>query len=154
MTGRSARCSPARGGRPWQALLLVAAALAGPLMLARARPANAARAPAGDRGLTGSWVSTSGPERIVFSADGHFRTCIAGGRQGNAALGLWRREAPGRYVVEFTHTAAPDCSRPAQPLRQHRASIVGQVLLSHGELALYVSGEFPPDIYRPLAPGR
>lgn len=119
----------------------------------QARPAGPDRPAAGDL-ITGQWASTSGPERIVFTADGRFRTCMAGGKRGNAALGLWRRQAPGRYQVEFTHTAAPDCSRPAQPLRQHRASIVGQVVVNRGELALYVSGEFPPDIYRPSAPGR
>lgn len=122
--------------------------------VAQSRPAGPAKAAAGDPAITGQWASTSASERIEFMPDGRFRTCMAGGRRGNAALGVWRRQAPGRYVVEFTHTAAPDCSRPAQPLRQHRASIVGQALISRGELALYVSGEFPPDIYRPAAPGR
>lgn len=121
---------------------------------AQARPAGPAKPAAGDVVITGYWASTSGPERIEFMPDGRFRTCVAGGRRGNAALGLWRRQAPGRYVVEFTHTAAPDCNRPARPLRQHRASIVGQAQLDKGELALYVSGEFPPDIYRPATPGR
>lgn len=133
-------------------LLVVAVAACGAqAAVAQARPLGAAKPAAADAEITGIWASTTGAERIEFMPEGRFRTCMAGGRRGDAALGLWRRQAPGRYVVEFTHTAAPDCSRPAQPLRQHRASIVGQVLLSRGELALYVSGEFPPDIYRPAS---
>ena len=133
---------------------LKTAALAAIALANHAGPAVAEKAEAGDPPITGNWVSTNGPERIVFMPDGRFRTCTAGGRLGDAALGLWKRQAPGRYQIEFTHTAEPDCSRPAQPLRQHRASIVGQVQINRGELALYVSGEFPPDIYRPAVPGR
>jgi hypothetical protein len=137
----------------WAGLLAITVGACGlNAATAQARPAGPAKPAAADPVITGQWASIGGPERIEFMADGRFRTCIAGGRRGNAALGLWRRLAPGRYQVEFTHTAAPDCSRPAQPLRQHRASIVGQVLVSRGELALYVSGEFPPDLYRPAGP--
>ena len=101
-------------------------------------------------GIIGSWASTHGAERLVFMPDGHFRSCFASGKTGNAAMGQWKRLAPGRYAVEFTHTATPDCKAPLQAIRKHPASIVGQVMISKGELALYVSGEFPPDLYRPV----
>ena len=103
-------------------------------------------------GITGTWASTSGDERLVFMPGGYVRTCFAGGKPGNAAMGQWKRVGPGRYTVEFTHTATPDCKALLRPIRKHAASIVGQVLVERGELALYVSGEFPPDIYRPAAP--
>ena len=103
-------------------------------------------------GITGTWASTSGAERLVFMPGGYFRTCYAGGQPGNAAMGQWKRVGPGRYTVEFTHTATPDCKGLLRPIHKHAASIVGQVLVERGELALYVSGEFPPDIYRPAAP--
>jgi len=79
------------------------------------------------------------------------RTCFAGGRTGNAAMGQWKRLAPGRCTVEFTHTAKPACNAPPQPLHKHPVSIVGQVVVSKGELSLFVSGEFPPDTYRPAS---
>lgn len=111
-----------------------------------------AAADPGRSGITGTWASTSGAERLVFMPGGYFRTCFAGGKPGNAAMGQWKRVGPGRYTVEFTHTATPDCKGLLRPIRKHAASIVGQVLVERGELALYVSGEFPPDIYRPAAP--
>lgn len=124
---------------------LAGMALAGGLAVL-ATPALAAPA------IIGTWGSMKGHERITFQADGHFRTCLVGNKKGNASLGVWRRRGGGRYEVEFTHTATTDCARPPQVLRQHAASIVGQVLISRGELSLYVSGEFPPDIYRPVVP--
>lgn len=106
----------------------------------------------GATGIIGTWASTSGPERLVFMPGGYFRSCFAGGKPGNAAMGQWKRLSPGRYTVEFTHTATPDCKGPLHPIRKHPASILGQVQISQGELALFVSGEFPPDLYRPVAP--
>ncbi|MDH4391091.1 MAG: hypothetical protein QE285_06670 [Aquabacterium sp.] len=114
-------------------------------------PAAAADPPR--TGITGTWASTATAERIVFMPGGYFRTCFAGGKSGNAAMGQWKRIGPNRYTVEFTHTATPDCKAMLRPIRQHPASIIGQVLIQRGELALYVSGEFPPDIYKPVAPG-
>lgn len=138
-----------QGGRHGQrvrlALLMTGLALVGQ-PAATAGPADAV-----GTNITGTWASTTGPERLVFMPGGYFRTCFAGGKQGNAAMGQWKRLAPGRYAVEFTHTATPDCKGPLHPIRQHPASIRGQVLIGKGELALYVSGEFPPDIYKPVA---
>ncbi len=126
------------------------ALLVGLLVLLPASGPVAAAEPAG-LNITGTWASTTGAERLVFLPGGYFRTCFAGGKPGNAAMGQWKRLAPGRYAVEFTHTAAPDCQGALRPIRKHAASIVGQALISKGELALYVSGEFPPDLYRPVA---
>lgn len=136
------------GRRGWLAVLLAGLALVGQLAAA-AGPVDGV-----STSITGTWASTTGQERLVFMPGGYFRTCFAGGKQGNAAMGQWRRLAPGRYAVEFTHTATPDCKGPLHPIRQHPASILGQVLISKGELALYVSGEFPPDLYRPVADSR
>jgi hypothetical protein len=124
-----------------------AVALAG-LLAGSVAAADAAAVPA--EIITGTWASTRGAERLVFMPGGYFRTCFVNGRQGNAAMGQWKRLSAGLYAVEFTHTATPDCNSPLQPIRKHPASIRGQVRLSQGELALYVSGEFPPDLYRPL----
>ena len=122
--------------------------------LTQAQPAWAA-GPAADTpttSITGAWASTSGAERLIFLPGGYFRTCFAGGRQGNAAMGQSKRLAPGRYAVEFTHPATPACNAPPRAIHKHPASILGQVLISQGELSLFVSGEFPPDTYRPAPP--
>ena len=122
---------------------------AAPVLAVVAWPAAAAEpVDAGSGAIIGNWASTNSAERLVFTPGGQFHSCFAGGLKGNAAIGRWTRQAPGRYVVEFTHTATPDCKAPARPIRKHAASIVGQVTVSQGELALYVSGEFPPDLYR------
>jgi len=134
MPGTASRC----------AVLALAGLLAGSVVAADAAAAS-------DALITGAWASTQGPERLVFMPGGYFRTCYASNRQGNAAMGHWKRLSAGLYAVEFTHTATPDCNGPLQPIRKHPASIRGQVRISKGELALYVSGEFPPDLYRPLA---
>lgn len=116
-------------------------------------PSPAQADAAASASITGTWASTTGPERLVFLPGGYFRTCYANGQRTNAAMGQWKRTAPGRYTVEFTHTASADCNAPLKPIRQHAASILGQVLIDRGVLALYVSGEFPPDLYRPVLPG-
>jgi hypothetical protein len=128
----------------WTALVL-AASVATPV------PQAAAAGTSGNS-ITGAWASTTGAERLIFLPGGYFRSCFAGGKTGNAAMGQWKRVAAGRYEIEFTHTARPACNAPPQAIRQHPASIRGQVLVQRGELSLYVSGEFPPDIYRPAAP--
>lgn len=105
------------------------------------------------QGITGTWASTTGAERLVFMPGGYVRTCFANGQPGNAAMGHWTRVGPGRYTVEFTHTAAPDCKALLRPIHKHAASILGQVRIRQGELALYVSGESPPETFRPANPG-
>ena len=112
--------------------------------------AGASAGPVGITGITGTWASTSGPEQLIFSAGGFFRSCFAGAKTGNAVMGEWKTLSPGRYAIEVTHTAASDCNRPPQAIHKHPASIRGQAVISKGELALYLSGEFPPDIYRPV----
>lgn len=137
-------------------VLALAAGLAGTAPApARATP-KAARGDDGSSLIAGTWAGVRGAERLVFQAGGLVRSCFAAGHRGNASIGRWWRLAAGRYEIEFTHTASADCSQPARPLRRHPASIVGQVRVDGGELALFVSGEFPPDLYRPLAapPGR
>jgi hypothetical protein len=137
---------------PWRRLLT------GALACVLGLPAAAwAAGPAPENGsriannITGTWASTTGAERLIFLPGGYFRTCFAGGKPGNASMGQWKRLSVGRYAIEFTHTAKAACNAPPQPIRKHRASILGQVLVSKGELALYVSGEFPPDLYRPIS---
>jgi hypothetical protein len=132
------------------------AALVWALLWSLGLPLAAAAAPAERLGntITGTWASTTGAERLVFLPGGYFRSCFVNGRKGNASMGRWKRLGPGRYAVEFTHTATPACNLPPQAIRQHPASILGQVLVQKGELSLYVSGEFPPDIYRPVPPAR
>ena len=127
----------------WAALLLAAGA-ANAVLPAIARTS-------GDS-ITGAWASSTGAERLIFLPGGYFRSCFAGGKTGNAAMGQWKRVAAGRYEIEFTHTAKPACNAPPQAIRQHPASIRGQVLVQRGELSLFVSGEFPPDVYRPATP--
>jgi hypothetical protein len=133
------------GGRTgrWAALLLAAGAASAVLPAIAGSSGNS---------ITGAWASTTGAERLIFLPGGYFRTCFAGGKTGNAAMGRWQRVAAGRYTIEFTHTARPACNAPPQAIRQHPASILGQVLVQRGELSLFVSGEFPPDVYRPATP--
>jgi hypothetical protein len=101
-------------------------------------------------GIIGTWVRAGGAERLVVLPGGYLRTCFVGSQRGNAAMGAWRRLGPGRYAVEFTHVAAPACSSPPTALHAHPASIQGIAVIGRGELALHVSGEFPPELYRPL----
>ena len=137
-------------GMSWRVAVLLSVLAPG---LVAAGPATAPAERLGNT-ITGTWASTTGAERLVFLPGGYFRSCFANGRTGNASMGRWRRQAPGRYTVEFTHTATPACNAPPQTIRQHRASILGQVLVQKGELSLFVSGEFPPDVYRPVLPAR
>ena len=132
------------------ALTAVASMTAGLLPATAALAKQPAGSAVADAGITGTWVSTTGPERLVFAAGGNVRSCFAPGKAGNAAMGRWKTVSPGRYLVEFTHVANADCQAEARPIRKHPASIRGTVLISQGELALFVSGEFPPDLYRPL----
>lgn len=84
---------------------------------------------------------------MVFKSNGYLRTCFGGGGKGNAAMGTWSEKKPGRFVVEFTHAISPSCA--ALPVMQHKyaVKIVGYATVSKAELALFVSGEFPPDRY-------
>lgn len=133
------------GGRARRRLALLLAASAASAVL----PAIAGTS---GNSITGAWASTTGAERLIFLPGGYFRSCFAGGKTGNAAMGQWKRVAAGRYEVEFTHTAKPSCNAPPQAIHQHPASIRGQVLVQRGELSLFVSGESPPDVYRPATP--
>lgn len=100
-------------------------------------------------GLTGAWASTRTNERLVFSPGGFVRSCYGGNKAGNAALGQWKTVSPGRVAIEFTHATVSDCKLVAQPLRKFQVSVQGQAMLAKGELALFLGGEFPPDIFRP-----
>ena len=118
-------------------VLAVSAALAGGAGLARA----------GGPQVTGTWASKSTSEHMVFKSNGYLRTCFGGAAKGNAAMGSWSEKEPGKIVVEFTHAISPSCA--TAPVMQHKyaVKIVGYATVSKAELALFVSGEFPPDRY-------
>lgn len=95
--------------------------------------------------IVGRWVSVSGAEQIEIKANGYLRNCFGGNKPGSASMGAWTRTGPGRYRIEFTHAVSRNCADHPRMLRRYELSIVGQAIASHDELALYLSGEFPPD---------
>lgn len=141
------------GGKP--AAAAAAGPAAGPATALAAAPAGKASAgllvAPGSAAINGTWAMRKGHERLIFRPDGSFRSCWAPGHQGDAAIGSWSLISTGRYQVEYTHVAPADCREPARALRPFKTTIVGQVRLEvKGELALYLGGEFPPEIYQPL----
>jgi hypothetical protein len=110
-----------------------------------AAPAPASLADASD--IVGTWVSKNGPERLVIEANGRLHTCYSTGRSGNAAMGWWRVGTAGHYKVEFTAASTASCQGRPTALRMYHDSVVGQATLSKGELALFIGGESPPDVY-------
>lgn len=139
-----ARSHGLRLGRTLGGRVGVALGMAGALVVTLPSPVHAQVT-----GLTGAWASTSTNERLVFSPGGFVRSCFGGRKAGNAALGQWKTLSPGRVAIEFTHATVPDCAQVAQPLRKFKVSVQGQAMLAKGELALFLGGEFPPDIFRP-----
>lgn len=95
--------------------------------------------------IVGRWSSVSGAEQIEVKANGYVRTCFVGNKPGSASMGAWTRNALGAYRVEFTHAISRNCADVPRMLRRYELSIVGSATVSRSELALYVSGEFPPD---------
>ena len=95
--------------------------------------------------IVGRWVSVSGAEQIEIKANGYVRTCFVGNKPGSASMGAWTRKAQGGYRVEFTHAISRNCADDPHMLRRYELSIVGNATASRSELALYVTGEFPPD---------
>ena len=125
------------------------------MWLAVALPAARAQAPADP--IIGRWVSVSGSEVLEIKATGYLRNCFLGKKPGSASMGAWTRTAPGRYRIELTHAITRGCDETPRTLRRYELSIVGHATASRDELALYVSGEFPPDRFvrapaRPAAP--
>ena len=105
--------------------------------------------------IVGRWVSVSGAEQIEVKANGYVRTCFVGNQPGSASMGAWTRSAQGGYRVEFTHAISRNCADDPRLLRRYELSIVGNATASGSELALYVSGEFPPDRFvRAPAPAK
>lgn len=97
--------------------------------------------------VAGIWASQSTPEHMVFKSNGFVRTCFAGAAKGNAAMGSWSEKQPGKIVVEFTHAVSPSCVSAPVVQRKYAVKIVGYATVTDTELALFVSGEFPPDRY-------
>lgn len=95
--------------------------------------------------IVGRWVSVSGAEQLEIKSNGYVRTCFVGNKPGSASMGAWTRKAEGGYRVEFTHAISRNCADDPHMLRRYQLSIVGNATASRSELALYVSGEFPPD---------
>ena len=105
--------------------------------------------------IVGRWVSVSSAEQIEVKANGYVRTCFVGNQPGSASMGAWTRSAQGGYRVEFTHAISRNCADDPRLLRRYELSIVGNATASRSELALYVSGEFPPDRFvRAPAPAK
>lgn len=101
--------------------------------------------------ITGTWVGNAKPERLIFKSNGYLRTCISAGSKGNAAMGSWSETQPGKIRVEFAYAISPSCDTEPRVLYKYQEKIVGQARVTKSELALFVSGEFPPDTYQRLA---
>jgi len=114
-----------------------------------------ARAQAPAEPIVGRWVSVSGAEQIEIKANGFLRNCFVGNKPGSASMGAWTRTGPGKYRIELTHAVTRACSDEPRMQRRYELSIVGQATAKRDELALYLSGEFPPDRFvRAGAPAR
>ena len=105
----------------------------------------AARAQMAVDPIVGRWVSVSGREQVEIKSNGYVRTCFVGSKPGSASMGLWTRLPAGNYRIEFSHAITPACGDGARLLRRYELSIIGNAQASRQELALYLSGEFPPD---------
>ena len=105
--------------------------------------------------VVGEWRGIAGPERLIFRADGMVRTCFGANSKGNAAMGAWAELSPGRYRITFTHAISPSCDATPRVIRKYQVEILGlataTVTAKTNELALYVSGEGPPDRYARVA---
>lgn len=104
--------------------------------------------------IVGEWRGVAGPERLIFRADGLVRTCFGSSKaKGNAAIGSWKELQPGRFRVVFTHAGPADCDAAPNPTRKYQVEILGFATATAGaptkaaEVALFVSGEGPPDRY-------
>ncbi len=95
--------------------------------------------------IVGRWVSVSGNEQVEIKANGYVRTCFVGNKPGSASMGAWSRTPQGAYRVEFSHAVTPRCGDESRLLRRYELSIIGNATANRNELALYLSGEFPPD---------
>ena len=143
----SSASRPVAGRRPAWLLAAVAGWLAACCLAA---PAQTPLDP-----IIGRWVSVAGAEQIEIKANGFVRTCFAGNKPGSASMGAWTRKPQGGYQVEFTHAITRNCADDPHLLRRYELSIVGNATASRNELALYVSGEFPPDRFvRAPAPAK
>lgn len=120
------------------------------LALGTAQPAAAAP-PA----VVGEWRGIAGPEHLIFRQDGLVRTCFGEGAKGNAAMGSWTELSPGRFRIIFTHAISPGCDGTPRMIRKYQVEILGLVTATvtakTTELALFVSGEGPPDRYTRVA---
>ncbi len=112
-------------------------------LLAWSGPVAWAQAPVDP--IVGRWVSLSGREQVEIKTNGYVRTCFVGNKPGSASMGFWTRLPTGHYRIEFSHAVTPACGMTSRLLRRYELSIVGNATASHQELALYLSGEFPPD---------
>ena len=124
--------------------------LSAPLVLCAAQ-ASAGGALPGT--VVGEWRSLAGPEHLIFRSNGLVRTCFDANTKGNAAMGGWTELSPGRYRITFTHAISPSCDGPPQMIRKYQVEILGlaTVTAKATELALFVSGEGPPDRYARVA---
>ena len=102
--------------------------------------------------IVGTWKNIATPERLVIQGNGLLSSCYVGSITGNAAKGWWVQTRPGQFKVVFTHAVAASCGPAQKTLRKYQNSIVGQFTSSASELALFVSGEGPPDRFRRVAP--
>ncbi len=105
--------------------------------------------------VVGEWRGMAGPEHLIFRSNGLVRTCFGPNTKGNAAMGGWTELAPGRYRITFTHAISPNCDTPPQVIRKYQVEILGlaTVTAKATELALFVSGEGPPDRYARVGAG-
>ena len=142
LTERPARRAGARAAAPARAWLR-------PLLCAGALACIGAVAQAQTQGsvdpIVGRWVSVSGREQVEVKANGYVRTCFVGSKPGSASMGFWTRLPQGNYRIEFSHAVTPACSDASRLLRRYELNIVGNATASRQELALFLSGEFPPD---------
>lgn len=99
--------------------------------------------------VVGEWRGIAGPEHLIFRSNGLVRTCFGPNTKGNAAMGGWTELSPGRYRITFTHAISPNCDTTPQVIRKYQVEILGLATVSPKatELALFVSGEGPPDRY-------
>lgn len=95
--------------------------------------------------IIGRWQGASGSEQMEIKANGFVRTCFVGNKPGSASMGAWTRLPQGNYRIELSHAITPRCGDGSRMLRRYELSIVGNATVSANELALFVSGEFPPD---------
>jgi hypothetical protein len=103
--------------------------------------------------IVGTWRAAGAHELFIFKPNGELWTCDESRPRAQGQRGQWRLLASGRFEVKFTHTTVTNCALTVFAQHAVKVPITGGATVDASGLAVYTSGEGPPDRYLRL-PGR